>query len=60
MDYFDFESEIENIDKVLSTLDVNDIKSTNNIEKLNTEKKYFYLKNLFKFKSLAESSNIKT
>ena len=38
MDYFDFESEIENIDKVLSTLDVNDIKSTNNIEKLKKEK----------------------
>ena len=44
MDYFDFESEIENIDKVLSTLDVNDIKSTNNIEKLNTEKNTLFKK----------------
>ena len=44
MDYFDFESEIENIDKVLSTLDVNDTKSTNNIEKLNTEKNTLFKK----------------
>ena len=40
MDYFDFESEIENIDKVLSTLDVNDTKSTNYIEKLNSKFTY--------------------
>ena len=44
MDYFDFESEIENIDKVLSTLDVNDTKSINNIEKLNTEKNTLFKK----------------